>query len=122
MDKRKLSAPKNGLLGGRPKGAVAKHTLDAQEARKWAIAYVNERLGPLFEAMYIKAIEGDVNAFKELLDRSWGKAVQGVEVSGKDGQPIVFMPLELIQKHSLKVIDVTPQISEPVNSEPLLNG
>lgn len=110
----------NGLLGGRPKGALGSTMLTAMEARKWAINYVNERLTPLFEAMYKKALDGDVTAFKELLDRSWGKAVQAVEVSGKDGAPIVFMPLELIQKHALQIaesVSSLPEQRETVQAE-----
>lgn len=115
MTPAKLEANRrNALLGGKPRGTMAKSTIDAIEARKWAVAFVNARLTPLFEAMYKKAVEGDVMAFKELLDRSWGKSVQAVELSGKDGNPIVFMPLELIQKHALQVAKDVSQ-SEPVD-------
>lgn len=115
---------RNAVLGGRPKGTVASHTLEAVEARKWAIAFVNARLTPLFEAMYEKAIHGDVTAFNALLDRSWGKAVQGVEVSGKDGNPIVFMPLELIQKHALQASEdvVVPPVDVTKDATFIENG
>lgn len=102
MTPAKLAANRrNALFAGKPKGVVSSATMDTQNARKIAVAFVNERLLPLLEAMYVKAIDGDVGAFKELMDRAWGKSVQGLEVSGKDGNPIVFMPLELIQKHAL---------------------
>ena len=90
---------------GRPAGSFAVHTIDAIEGRKLAIKFVGERLLPLLEAQYMKAIEGDTMAFNALIDRSWGKAVQGMEISGKDGNPLIFLPLELIQKHNLPVKD-----------------
>ena len=106
MDRRKITAPINGKrFGGRPKGSVGTHTLDVIEAKKWFIAQVHKDLVPIYEALYKKALTGDTLAIKELLDRSWGKAVQGVEHTGKDGNPIIFLPLELIQKHALQIGD-----------------
>jgi len=103
VDKRKEQAKINGLLGGRPLGSVASHTLTAQEARKWITEQTTKRLLPLYEVLYAKALDGDMMAIKELLERSYGKSVQGMEISGKDGNPLIFLPLELIQKHNLPV-------------------
>lgn len=99
---------------GRPKGSLSGHTLENQEARKLAVSFVHKRLLPMLEAMYLKVLDGDVAAFNSLMDRAWGKAVQGVELTGANGNPIVFMPLELIQKHALPIIEGTPQIEGEV--------
>ncbi len=104
---------------GRPKGSLSKTTLTTLEAKKKWIELVHARLIPIFEALYEKAQNGDVLAIKELLDRAWGKATQGVEFSGTEGQPIVFMPLALIQKHDMTIEGevVTPQELQSVQSK-----
>ena len=109
-----LSSERAKYYGSLGRGVPKSHTLDAIESKRWFIEQVHKNLKPIFEALYNKAIQGDIMAIKELLDRSWGKAVQGVEVSGKDGNPIVFMPLELIQKHAL---EIAPQKAIDVNSD-----
>lgn len=105
-----------GLKGGRP---LAPHTLDVIEARKYLIARVIADIEPLYKVLRDKALAGDIVALKELLDRSFGKSVQSIAVGDKDGNPIIFMPLELIQKHALQVanndvqkeiIDVTKDV------------
>ena len=109
---------RNALAPNSGKRGKASHTLETVEAKKLFVQKVHEHLIPIFEALLYKALEGDVSATKELLDRAWGKAVQGVEVSGTDGQPIVFMPIQLLDMYALqdtpnvvksKVIDVTPR-------------
>ena len=73
---------------GRPKGSKDPHTLQAEEGRRFVVATIAKNLGPLIQAMVDKALEGDVKAFSELFDRGWGKPLQGIEHSGKDGEPI----------------------------------
>lgn len=97
----RAAASRNGKLGGRPLGSITETRMGIIEARKWLVEQVIANIQPLFQVLLKKSLEGDMVAFKELMDRSFGKAVQGLEVSGKDGNPIVFMPLELIQKHAL---------------------
>lgn len=121
-EKRIAANRRNAQLAGRPKGTYASHTLATQEAKRKWVEMFHERVVPIFEALYKKAVDGDVMAAKELIDRAWGKATQGVEVTGEGGAPIVFMPLELIQKHALTVIDVTPQDTEIVNENKELKG
>ena len=52
-------------------------------------------LRKIAEALLTKASEGDMAAIKELGDRIDGKAMQAVELSGRDGEPIpvaVYLP------------------------------
>lgn len=99
-DRRKITAPINGLLGGRPRGnAIELARLFKQKLNEMID---NEKV-PLIKSMLRQAKKGNVMAFNALLDRAQGKPAQAVEMSGKDGAPIVFMPLELIQKHALQV-------------------
>ena len=104
VTEKKLAANRaNSLLGGRPVGAVEGSTLHAKLIRDVFVKKVFENAEPLAKAMLRKAKGGDVAAFVALMDRAIGKPAQAVEMSGKDGNPIVFMPLELIQKHALQV-------------------
>lgn len=78
-------------LGGKREGAGRKkgvHTLLAEQGRNRIAAYLDKHLPEILEALAQKARVGDVPAIKELFDRAWGKAPQGLEVSGKDGQAI----------------------------------
>lgn len=43
-----------------------------------------------------EAIDGNVMAIKEINDRTDGKAMQGVELSGPDGAPIPVQRIELV--------------------------
>lgn len=80
---------------GKPKGYKAPHTLEAQTQRAKAIALVEKNLEAIFLPQIKKAKEGDTAAFNAVLDRSWGKAPQSVEMSGKDGkdlpQPLLYV-------------------------------
>lgn len=78
----------NGKKGGRPKGTLAKSTLDAMELRKKLIAKYEEKHEAVTDALIFKAVMGDVPAIKELHDRVYGKSMQSIEMTGKDGAPI----------------------------------
>lgn len=66
----------------------------------------------MLSAQIEKAKQGDTNAFIAVWDRAFGKPVQAIEHSGNDGQPLLFMPLELIQKHNLQVVNTVAQKPE----------
>jgi hypothetical protein len=87
------------LNAGRKKGYSA---IETEKARELIIRRVNEAIGPILDSLIKQATEGNTVATKELFDRAYGKAVQSNEISSKDGNPIVFMPLALIQKHGLQ--------------------
>lgn len=98
---------------GRPKGvlnyktrlnialdALALQFADAHNA-KYADAIKNKKrkamdadevdiMGDVFTQFVNKARNGDLKAIDSLLDRTYGKAKQPVEVSGKDGKPIEY--------------------------------
>lgn len=80
----------NGRKGGRPKGAKATHTLEAQKAKEELIRMYIENIRPINEALINKAKEGDMQAIKELHDRVWGKSVQPIEGDIKGELLITF--------------------------------
>lgn len=73
---------------GKKKGSKASHTIEAQEAKKLMIASFLERQKEVDNALLEKAVTGDVPAIKEVYDRVYGKAVNPVEMSGKDGKDL----------------------------------
>ena len=75
----------------------------ALQAKLFIAKRVSASLGDMIDAQIEKAIQGDTNAFIALMDRAHGKPAQSIEHTGDGGQPIVFMPMELIQKHALQV-------------------
>jgi len=75
---------------GRKKGIT---TLEREKARAYIAEKINEYMPAIFKALVEKASEGDVPAIKELFDRAFGKSIQAVELSGKDGEPL-FKPTE----------------------------
>lgn len=88
-------ARENGKKGGRPKGFVA---LEAEMARKMIAEMLHEHLPAMIAAQIEKAKAGDTKAFQELLDRTYGKASQAVELTGKDGDAIQINISEVIAK------------------------
>ncbi len=76
----------NGKKGGRK---IASHTLEAQEQRKKAIAMVDAELEAIFAPQIEKAMKGDTSAFNAVLDRAWGKPLQAMEMTGKDGKDLI---------------------------------
>lgn len=71
---------------GKPKGAVASHTLEAQELKKSLIAAYVERRAKIDKALLDQAEQGNIPAIKELYDRVFGKASQPIE--GVPDRPI----------------------------------
>lgn len=79
---------------GRPAGAVNKIAADvralAQEYGKEAII----ELATLMTTSESHAAR--IAAAKELLDRGYGKAIQGVELTGSDGGPVQIQRIERV--------------------------
>ncbi len=85
-----ISANKvNAKKGGRPVGAKANHTIEAETSRALLVRMFEERRTPIFNALLEKAELGDLGAVKELHDRVWGRAAQSLEVTGKDGSSLI---------------------------------
>lgn len=52
----------------------------------------------LSESIIRSALKGNVNAWREIADRTEGKAVQKMELSGNDGEPIQYQQLSLTKE------------------------
>ena len=76
-----------------------------RETRALVARMAAKDMPEMLSAQIEKAKNGDTNAFIAVWDRAFGKPLQAVEHSGNVGQPIVFMPLELIQKHNLQAVN-----------------
>lgn len=48
-----------------------------------------KRINMIAEKLAEKAAEGDIQAIKEVFDRTEGKAMQAIEASGPDGAPLL---------------------------------
>lgn len=81
---------------GKPKGYKAPHTLEASILKQRLIAAYSERADEINEALVNKALTGDIPAIKELHDRVHGKAMQPMEMTGKDGAPLTEPSGEII--------------------------
>ncbi len=73
------------VKAGRPK---ASRTIEKEHVRDYIAQQVALHAPLIVNALLEKSLEGDVAAIKELFDRGFGKAIQGVELSGKDGQEL----------------------------------
>jgi len=89
---------KGGQMGGRPK-------LFASKLREALIRKAEENADALADVLYSKAIEGDLPAIKEMIDRGIGKAIQAVDVTsnGKD------LPTPIISLHAVSGNDGTQE-------------
>lgn len=75
---------------GRPKGAVAKSTLDALAVKSLYVEKAKEHALPILMALVKKALKGDVQAIREFNDRAFGKAPQALTGAGGGDLKIVF--------------------------------
>jgi len=83
------TAPQNGRKGGRPKGSVGNHTLQAQQAKIRLIEMYKVASESINLVLIEKALKGDILAIKELHERVWGKAYQAGEIDvTSQGKPL----------------------------------
>lgn len=82
--------------GGRPKGKLAKSTLEALEVKQLYVEKAREYALPILKALVKKAMKGDVPAIKEFNDRAYGKAPQAV--TGSDGGALEIVFSEIFNK------------------------
>lgn len=125
MTEAKLAANRrNSLLSphsGRPLGSLDQTSLYKKEIKRVITEMVYKKIGAMTQAQIAEAVNGSTMAYVALLDRSIDKPVQGVEMTGKDGNPIVFMPLELMNKYQMEThepLDVN-QDAQIIESEPV---
>lgn len=74
---------------GRKVGSKATHTLQAETAKAQLIQTYIDNIKPINEALIKKAIEGDIQAIKEIHDRVWGKAPQAI--TGPEGRDLTII-------------------------------
>jgi hypothetical protein len=77
------------MSGGRRKGAGRKKgfsAIEAQKSREYIAWRVSESLEPLVDVLINKGLDGDIRAIKELFERAFGKATQGIEMSTPKGE------------------------------------
>jgi hypothetical protein len=85
----------NALKGGRKKGLA---TIEREKAKDYIANHIAQHMPALFEMMLNKALDGDMMAARELFDRGFGRAVQALEHSGKDGNPLIIQLSEVIAR------------------------
>jgi len=78
-------AAENGKKGGRPKKTS---TIYAQKFRDELAQMIMDDVGAFVNALKPKALEGDVPAFKELMDRAFGKPKQPLTGGDEDDRPV----------------------------------
>ena len=86
----------SGNPNGRPKGSrnrstIVRHWLEVMQNVNNPVTGETQDLeiqDQITLQQIVKALEGDTNAYKELMDSAHGKAVQAFEHSGKDGEPL----------------------------------
>ncbi len=99
--------------GGRPKGKLAPSTLAALKGRERLVQKVNERIDDLVQWLFEKARQIDekgnpvidVSAIKELLDRTYGRPPQSLDVTSKGEQMGTISPeaLALAKEYEKKI-------------------
>jgi len=89
----------SGNPNGRPKGVrnrstIAKEWLEVQQSVRNPITGKDEILQQqdiMTLALIKKARDGDVNAFRELMDSAYGKLTQPLTHEGNEEKPLVFV-------------------------------
>lgn len=75
----------NGKKGGRPKGYAA---LEAERQRNFIAEKLEKEFAPIVKKAIKQAKAGDKFAREWVTDRAYGKAVQAIDLRGKDGEPL----------------------------------
>lgn len=110
----------NGRTKGIPNAATRyRRFLELMKNEKNPVTGENDDLtvAELMDLQQIKsALDGDLAAYKEILDRLEGKAVQSTELTGKDGEAIEVNQSQTI----IKIAFRSPEDDEPnVSKSPM---
>lgn len=84
MDRRSLTSAINGRKGGRKKGSA---TIERERVKSYIAERIAQDIEPMIDKMIHKVLKGDVFAFKELLDRGFGRPNVAVDITS-GGIPI----------------------------------
>lgn len=66
---------------GRPKGSKAPHTLEIAKAKEYLVQEVMKELEAILRPQIDKAKEGDLLAFRILLDRAFGRPKESIDTT-----------------------------------------
>ena len=84
-DGRSKSSAENGKKGGRPKGYSA---IQAEKSREMICEKLEKEFAPIVVKAIQQAKAGDKYAREWVTDRAYGKAIQSIDLRGKDGKPL----------------------------------
>lgn len=90
--------PKGRPKGSRDRATIIREWLNAEESVKNPITGKRQRLSQsdiMTLALVKKARNGDIAAFRELMDGAFGKIPDKQELTGKDGAPMQIEPIDL---------------------------
>lgn len=73
---------------GRPKGSLGSNTIQAQALKDFLIQEVIKQKKQLVTALINEALNGEIPALKEILDRTLGKAKESIEIDSPQLNPI----------------------------------
>jgi len=108
IEKHKFKKGESGNPAGRPVGArnrstIVKHWLEVKKVAKNPISSKEEELeiqDMMVLALINKALKGDVNAFKELMDSGYGKLLNSTDVTTKGEKIEVSDPFAQMRKNA----------------------
>lgn len=102
---------------GRPKGSFARHTRKNIETRSAFSKLVEQNIQPLFDALYEKAVSGDVIAIKEMFDRAWGRSTQTIDLNQN-----IKLDLVNLANTAAKLLPSTAAAFAAHNSAPVIEA
>ncbi len=102
IEKHKFKKGESGNPAGRPVGSrnrstIVREWLEVKKQTRNPITEQDEELqvqDMMVLSMIGRALKGDVNAFKELMDSGYGKLLNYNEVTGKDGEGFIIQIVE----------------------------
>ncbi len=89
------------MRGGKRKGAgrpKAIRTIEKDRVKDYIAQRIASDIEPLTDALFEKALGGDVIAARELFDRGFGKPKQETELTGKEGKDLFTEPSDRIKR------------------------
>lgn len=90
LNGKKQRGPGKRFEKGNPGGPGNPLSKQVNQLRAALLAAVTEKdIQQIAKMLLTEAKGGDIQAAKELLDRTLGKAAQALEISGADGAPLV---------------------------------
>ena len=94
--------PNGRPVGSRNRSTIVKHWLEIKKFAKNPISNKEEELeiqDMMVLALINKALKGDVNAFKELMDSGYGKLLSSTDITTKGEKIEVSDPFAQIRKN-----------------------